>query len=443
MSTVSGFPYFEVEFNADGGVHDAADLSDLQEVVGAGRATDLIVISHGWNNDMEEARALYSVIFKNFREVLDSHVVRGAADRTYAVLAVLWPSKKFADEELIPGAAATLGSVVTMAFVERQLDRLQEALQAPEKTAMLGKARALIPALSSSTRSQEEFADLVRSVLPATDADAEDGSGDFFAQDGRALMARLAGPTPVGAPSEATDGAAAVSAASPAGARGGAPGLDQVFSGPLSAARNLLNYSTYYLMKERAATVGRRGLNGILRQLRALRPGLRLHLIGHSFGARVVTAAADGPAGQAPVAVDSLALLQAAFSHNSFAVKFDGSRDGGFRSVVSGEKVRGPILITHTVNDRAVGVAYPLASRLAGQDASRLGDATDRFGALGRNGAQHTPERVPGTLLPVGGTYRFERARIYNLHADQVIRDHSDIAHPEVAFAVLTAVAST
>ena len=140
-------------------------------------------------------------------------------------------------------------------------------------------------------------------------------------------------------------------------------------------------------------------------------PRLRIHLIGHSFGARLVTALAEGPAGQPTLTFNTLTLLQAAFSHNGFAAKFDGSRDGAFRAVLSGHKVTGPIVVTHSRNDRAVGVAYPLASRIAGQDAAGLGDDNDKFGGLGRNGAQHTPERVVGTLQPVGSTYAFEPGR--------------------------------
>ena len=213
-----------------------------------------------------------------------------------------------------------------------------------------------------------------------------------------------------------------------------------MLEGPLSAARNLLNYSTYYLMKERAGTVGRRGVNGVLRQLKAIEPDLRVHLAGHSFGARLVTAAADGPAGATAVPCESMLLIQAAFSHNAFAEKFDGSRNGVFRSVLTEHKIRGPIAVTFTINDRAVGIAYPLASRVAGQDASRLGDAADIFGGLGRNGAQHTPEAVPGTLLPLSGHYTFQAGTIYNLNADAVIHDHSDISHDEVAFALLATI---
>ena len=59
----------------------------------------------------------------------------------------------------------------------------------------------------------------------------------------------------------------------------------------------MLNFATYYQMKERAGTVGAGGLNPLLRELRAAAPDLRIHLVGHSFGGRLVTAAALGRAG--------------------------------------------------------------------------------------------------------------------------------------------------
>jgi hypothetical protein len=98
---------------------------------------------------------------------------------------------------------------------------------------------------------------------------------------------------------------------------------------------------------------------------------------------------------------------------------------------------------TYTVNDEAVGLLYPLTSMIAGQVASALGDRDDRFGGLGRNGAQHTPGASDGTLLAVGGAYEFAAGKIFNLQADQVIKDHGDIAHDEVAHALLRPVAMT
>jgi hypothetical protein len=100
-------------------------------------------------------------------------------------------------------------------------------------------------------------------------------------------------------------------------------------------------------------------------------------------------------------------------------------------------------LISHTRNDRAVGVAYPLASRIAHQNAAALGDANDPYGGMGRNGAQHTPEAVNLSLGVVGTAYPFAPGQVFNLKADTFIAGHSEIGVPQVAWALLSALAST
>ena len=47
---------------------------------------------------MAEARDLYRQFFARVREVMDGHFVPGIDTRKFAVLGVLWPSKKFAEE---------------------------------------------------------------------------------------------------------------------------------------------------------------------------------------------------------------------------------------------------------------------------------------------------------------------------------------------------------
>jgi hypothetical protein len=151
-----------------------------------------------------------------------------------------------------------------------------------------------------------------------------------------------------------------------------------------------------------------------------------------------------GRTGSESVAPASMTLLQAAFSHNGFAENFDRDRDGFFREVVAQGKVAGPIVITHTDNDSAVGIAYPIASRLSRQDASDLGDEDDVFGGIGRNGAlaRVTPEAVAGDLLDANGVYAFATGKLYNLQADPWITGHSDVAGPQVANALLAAASS-
>ncbi len=210
--------------------------------------------------------------------------------------------------------------------------------------------------------------------------------------------------------------------ADPALTPGGAAGL----GARIDEVRRLLTYRT---MKHRASLVGRRAVAPVLDRIQAALPGIRVHLIGHSFGARVITAAA-AVCGK-PVA--SMTLLQAAFSHYSFAP------EGAFRNVISERKCSGPILITHSVRDQALGFCYPIASRMLRQNASGLGGPNDRYGALGRNGALHTPEASFGDLLPEGASYSFAPGRIFNLCADRIIRAHDDIVHPETAWASIAA----
>ena len=440
---ISGFPYFEVEFDKNGGVHDPAQVKELLGSVGQGGTTDLFVLSHGWNNDMADARSLYKNLLARFRQEVDSGKVPGIANRKIAVLAVLWPSKKFTEADLIPSGAASAGGAVSTQAVREEIDRVKDAFDSPTAEADLEKAKGLVAKLEDSKAARNEFAALLRSLLPASSAADEDAPATFFSLPGDDLLKRLSVPIPVAPAAAGTGGgAAAVGTSGSTGPAGGAAGLG-LLSGIKGAAYKLLNLTTYYQMKERAGTVGRNGLNSVLRQIRAKRPGLKLHLIGHSFGGRLVTAASLGPDGQAPVRPNTLTLLQAAFSHYGFSQSYEPGKDGLFRRVVSEKRVSGPVLITCTHNDEAVGKAYPIASQIAGQTAAALGDKNSRWGGIGANGAQKTPGTVEGKLLPAGGAYQLAAGKVYNLNSDAVIKGHSDIVKNEVAHAVLTAVATT
>src|SRR2546429_330109 len=66
--------------------------------------TDLLVLSHGWNNDHLTARLLYAALAASMRSVVDG--VPGLAGRRIALACVLWPSRMFAQLELPAGSAA-------------------------------------------------------------------------------------------------------------------------------------------------------------------------------------------------------------------------------------------------------------------------------------------------------------------------------------------------
>ena len=444
MQNLKGFPYFEVEFNKDGTVHDQNQAKALMDFLGQGSVSDLFVISHGWNNDMADARGLYSRFFECMRAVINLGTVGGISTRNFAVLAVLWPSKKFAEQDLIPSGAASGGSPITNDLLKQELKGMKGLFDGKDADAALDKAIQLVAKLEDSPKAQAEFADLLRSILPKPAPDNTDASGDFFKLPGDEIIKRLSKPVPiVQLQPAAGHGGAAMATGGAGSAGGGAAGIGQFFTGIKSGALNLLNLTTYYQMKERAGLVGSKGVNSLLKTILAQPTKIKLHLIGHSFGGRLVTAATAGPDGQPPVTVDTLALLQTAFSHYGFAERYDGKNDGYFRKVVTKKAVKGPTVISYTKNDLAVGKAYPLASLIAGQVAADLGDKNDKYGGLGRNGAQKTPEATDGVLLALNKPYQLAAGKLHNLNADAIIKGHSDICHNEVAYAILAAVSGT
>jgi thioesterase domain-containing protein len=440
------FPSFEVEFTRDGTVFQPAQVEAVLAAVSGPTISDLVVISHGWNNDMADARQLYERFFQAISAVRGGQVVPGVATRSFAVLGVFWPSKKFTDEELIPGGGAVSAAPANTSAVLSLLEelkndptRLGQRSIDPARAARLEQAKALVPRLEADLDARREFVDILRAVMDRSMAHPDDGSDAFFEVDASTLFTDLS--EPVVAPLAAGAGGGASVGH---GSAGGAAGLRDLFGGVIGAARRLANFTTYQQMKGRAGTVGQLGVAPVIKALRARRGDLKIHLVGHSFGGRVVTAAAAALDPRTPAV--TMTLLQAAYSHNGLAEKFDGTHDGFFRRVIAEQRISGPIVITHTKNDQAVGVAYPLASRVAHDKAAALGDANDPYGGMGRNGAQKTAEVAPSprVLQDLGEAlatpYAFRSGAIYNLNSDRFIGGHSDICGHQVACAVLSAV---
>ncbi len=445
MKTIQRFPYFPVQFNKAGEAFDQAEESALTRHLAASGTTDLIVISHGWNNDWAEAEALYETFLTNADAAIAKDSPSGLGARRFAVLGVLWPSKKFADKELIPSGAAGIGGAVPTSDLIEKLNDLADAFDAPDSAGRIARLKALVPRLEDSSSACREFAEEARNLVAGagagtgtgSSAAAEDGSESFLSMDPADLFDRMSQPVSFAspAPSDGGGGAAGIGIN-----EGGAAGIMDFISGALSGARNILNFTTYYQMKERAGRVGVGGVNPMLRRIQADKPGLRLHLVGHSFGGRLVAATASAGG----IAVSSLSLLQAAFSHYGLSPNWNGRGDAGaFRGVFTGRIVSGPAVVTCTVNDKAVGVAYPLASLLAGQTAAGLGDKNSIYGGIGRNGAQKTPESVDMAMHAAGTSYTLQAGKIHNLEADLFVKNHSDVTNPNVVFAVLSAVAAS
>ncbi|MEV7908458.1 hypothetical protein, partial [Streptomyces anulatus] len=367
---------------------------DVVRSFGAVAPTDVIVMVHGWNNTHLIARSLYRDLARSLRAVYGGRHADALRDRALILLGVLWPSSQW---DWFERMAGTIGALEADSTVELRirLDALRELFPAREDREKLERARALVPDVERSQDARLSFATLIVGLLNRGAEDAEDASDRLFSLPRQTLVERFSRP-----PVLADDPA-------PVGRLSWNP-----LGGVLDGLRHLVDFAAYYQMKERAGTVGRIGLAPFLRE--GIPQGTRVHLVGHSFGARLITAAAAaGGLGHRC----SVSLLQGAFSHHGFAHGFLPGRDGSFRRVVTSGVLSGPMVITHTRNDVLVSLAYALASQLAGQDGASVGagvevnagadfgGAGSLYGAIGANGALVTPEAVQGLLLPADQPY--------------------------------------
>lgn len=427
-ATIAGFPHWEVEFDETGRLTDPGDQASVAEDVGASQVTDLFVLCHGWNNNRRKARELFSEFFQQMRDVLDQ---RGAPpDRRIGTIGVIWPSMRWADE---PVGTQVGGAASFEAEPESEGDLVTELKQVyrdPAQQATLEELARLLEQQPEDYAELERFQRLLADLVPPKDAmDETEEGGSSLLIDGKAeeVFDLLGDESEISAPA----GAAFL----------GSP-LRKLWAG----AKEGLRQATYWQMKHRAGEVGTKGLGPLIGAIQRRQPSIRVHLQGHSFGARVVSFALAGlPSDGGSSPVKSLLLVQGAFSHYAFAnqLPHDPARGGALAGMASW--VDGPILATHSVHDSAVGRLYPLASMLARQDAAAFEELLERWRAIGHDGAQAVKAKEV-ELGPVGGRYPFVVGGFVNLNSNDVIREgegpsgaHSDIFHPEIAWAVLSA----
>lgn len=443
MPDLAGLPYIKLRFDAKGGRLDPAGQLAPPGV------TDLIVISHGWRQDADDAEVMYAAMLTHLQA--EANTTHSLAGRKLGVAGVYWPSDKFKPDltleqapNIPPGAGAGTALAggkadITAKDLREQAKSVARLLDLPERdfAAMALRAR-------HGAGNADALIDTIRSRLPQpdeVDALTRDEHERLLRRDvpGRVLFDDVKSGGPSG-------GGTALPGAQDLGDLGAsqAPAVN-ILGGPFAVVAKLLNQAAYFELKRRAGVVGT--ALGDLIDADGL-PGVqRLHLVGHSFGARLVTAATSRMQAVRP---HSLTLVQGAFSHNALGVgvpKGDGTIDGTFRNVVADRKA-GRVVITHTWNDHAVGLAYALASRASNTVASGLMKVTDRFGGakdlhggIGANGALRLKAGE-------GKAWTFDGASAPGLQAGLVhslkcdfIGHHNDIRTVGVARLVLAAMA--
>lgn len=452
MTDIAGLPFWQLTFDAQGDM-DAPDGRAVIEEIQQRGVTDLVVFSHGWNNSQGVARRLYDAWFATLAGQLGD--ARTDPPVQVGLVGVFWPSQRWSDEPIPDFAAASSPAPVDGAAAVRRAPTAAAGSPAVDEETLAG-LRTLFPAGTASLDriakllAEEPSAEAVPALKAqleafarATTVEDDDGESEqpgaasgtprMLDDEPRALFDRYA--TQLRESGVVTE------------AGGGEAGLRDVLKDVWFGAKEALRQTTYWQMKNRAGVVGRDGLGPFLSRLADVDAGVRIHLVGHSFGARLVSHALAGLSDAKPSPVRSLTLLQGAFSHFAFAepLPFAAGRKGALAGML--ERVEGPLTVCFSEHDDAVGRFYPLASIAARDDAAAAQDRFYRWGGMGHDGAQGVHATVD-LLQPAGAgaAYRFADHRALNIDCSDVVRAgsppsgaHSDIVHPELTWVVLKA----
>ena len=445
METIHGFNCFKLHFDADGNAITPTEIAGF--ITASGTATDAIFIAHGFRNDEADASRLYQEFLGNFRTHVDGTLAPALAGRRFVVGEVFWPSKAFSEGPIAEGGAASLDdSNPGREEVRAKLSDLRDTIACAEQKPRIDQAIALLDSVEDDPAKQDEFVAHVLTLLDDAVPATGEGIEEIRAASGATLLDLLDVPLKYSsaAVDDETDGAAMEAAGVAFGEEGEAQGIGSLVGSVFGRIGQFLNVTTWYLMKERAGTVGSVGLAAALRQLKSAHPGTRVHLAGHSLGGRIMASAARELVQAPSVQADTLTLLEAAFSHYGFSPNNGHGQPGYFRPVVDGHVIKGAFISTFSAQDEVVGVAYALASRLAGQNTQDVGGASDQFGGIGRNGTQRTPKTESTKLHTVGQSYAFTPGIILNLDGSGgLIKSHGDVTNPAVTFAFASAVAAS
>jgi hypothetical protein len=261
MTDFNGLRYFEVDFNADGSLDTTTGSGDggVPAALAAGGITDLFILSHGWNNSVPSARNLYASMFTLLAAQLGTHVTSCAA------IGLIWPSLLFPEDEPAATAQAAPPPQSTGAQLAAAL-----APAFPDQHQALTTMGQLLDSQPQDAAALTQFQQLANGLVTTPSLAPEDAGESAL----------------IGADASTALGHAAAMANRPGSS---AQGIGNPFATLWSGAREVMRTLSYYEMKNRAGVIGGKGLGPLLAGfVDAAGGSLRIHLMGHSFGARLV-----------------------------------------------------------------------------------------------------------------------------------------------------------
>ena len=403
-------PFYIIQFDAEGRVENPQTRQHLIDHVRTRGVTDLYLFSHGWNNDWKSATKSYDDFIAGYGAFRRRQPALG---RPYvpALAGVFWPSVTLVFPWESAPRRAGPRRAAELAAIESEIVRELTAVVPRDRVPRLYELIALRRSLDDA-----EAHELATLIAPA------------YAAEGEEL------PSEPGPP--AADELVAMWTAQ--AARSARSGAVRAGIGGLPTPRDILRAFSVWKMKDRAGVVGARGVAPLAAELLATE-GVRVHVVGHSFGCKVCLAALCAmPEPARPAA--SLLLLQPAVSAKCFAVDARDGKPGGYRAALSLRRVAQPILSTFSKYDFALHAIFHLAVRRK-QDLGEIGRAAvSPFAALGGYGAIGCAvgenEVVDVALPPRRYTLKAGGPRLLSVRADATIGGHGEIRNDSTWWAL-------
>jgi hypothetical protein len=416
--------YGLISYDKDGRERAGSDgkkaSAEVIAKAGDGKVTDIFFFCHGWKGDVPAARDQYNrwmgALMKSSGLAKAATVFPGF---TPLLAGLHWPSQPWGDEDL--GESGTSFGVGT--GKAKSADALVE-----QYANTLGDDPKIVAALRVIVDGARKSAGVTE--LP-------DAMRKAYMDLNKALGLDAKGKGLGGPPDADREGFDPDEAVGDLEQKS----FDGLNLGGLLAPLRQLSYWT---MKKRARSIGEGGIHTFLIDLQkaTAAKSTRIHLMGHSFGTIVISSMIGGPDAKGPLArpIDSVTLVQGAVSLWCYAndIPYKKGTKGYFNRILVDGKVRGPISVTKSKHDKAVGTLYPFASRIHGT-AAFPAVALPEYGAIGAFGIQGA-EPVAVDMADANGTYSLQKKKVYNVESSKYIAKgggasgaHSDIDGPQVA----------
>lgn len=372
---------------------------DLVKTVAKPDIDNVFLFSHGWNNDWNVALERYQRFIEGFAE---QNLPVGSGK--CVLVGIYWPSTAFTfDSEEAPAMAGPAPGPLTM----EEVAVVTESLPPPDAAVVAQHA-------SKDSLNEEEANELADALLRLPYDKNDEASDDAPTREQFLAAWQELEKTP------------GIFADAPQGTADGEGGGPQT-AGFLSVLdpRNALRLATVWRMKDRAGVVGAKGVGPLLTRL-CQATQARIHLCGHSYGAKVVMTALCSSAQNRAY---SAFLLQPAVSHLCFASHIEETgRPGGFARAL--DAVEGNIFTTFTSADFALNKVYRLALRRTSDigEPAIAGAEPSLYAALGGFG----PSRTNASFVNIkkqGDAYDFAHLeKLVALNSNGVINGHGDIS---------------